>query len=667
MKGRKEDAGLAFQLQSGSSTSSIRNNCSVPAQCIMAQWWNMALLLLWMLIFAHLELLDAFECPLSCTCSYTERFIGCSNASLSSVPTGLPHFTTELDLRFNHFDRLPATSFPGLPELTSLYLGSSRVHRIEPGTFQGMTNLHHLYLDNNLLEEIPVGTFENLTNLVFLHLQHNCITSLSPGAFSPLKRLSVLYLSHNLLTELSDVGFSGLQQLYQLHLSANLIVNLSAKALPRNLRTLFLDWNRLKSVPVAIGNSARLSVLHLSGNPIKEFTSLSSGRKLGSLKELFLESLDLEDASSLSFKRLRRLEVLSLRNNSLESLPSLSSLKYLSTLYLTGNKWCCDCNLIWLRTWQKKVKKEDRSPVECSSPSALHGQQLVNVELQKLTCPPFHTVPDSVTSSANMLKAESTTSEELSTTIAITFPITVPTTPITNTMTSTAGPTAHNDATIKPTTYNNRNGLENHDPCLSDHISNISTRSKGNTVLEVTWSFSGDHDQFEIRCTSSVDQHILRVIGRLTEVELHHLQPGTNYRVCVIPQNENLLECEAPAAQQCTSGHTATHTPSQHFNLVLGISVSFTVLVLIALAAFASYRWWLRPIQFQRYYNEDRQLSQHHGIAQFKVTKEEPVYESLEDDQHIYMTAASQWPEENIDCRPISPSRFPSTPTYVSL
>uniref|UniRef100_A0A8C8RD46 LRRCT domain-containing protein n=1 Tax=Pelusios castaneus TaxID=367368 RepID=A0A8C8RD46_9SAUR len=77
------------------------------------------------------------------------------------------------------------------------------------------------------------------------------------------------------------------------------------------------------------------------------------------------------------------LELDLLRNNSLESLSSLTSLKSLYTLYLTGNKWRCDCNLIWLRTWQKKVIRSERSPVVCSSPGVLQGQLLVDIEVTR--------------------------------------------------------------------------------------------------------------------------------------------------------------------------------------------------------------------------------------------------------------------------------------------
>ncbi|XP_015274648.1 PREDICTED: chondroadherin-like [Gekko japonicus] len=587
----------------------------------MAQYWsNIFMLLLRALIFAPQALLHGFQCPISCSCSFSEWFVKCSNASLSSLPSGIPHTTVELDLQFNQFNSLREDTFPDLLELSTLYLGNSQVRQIEPGAFQGVRNLYHLYLDNCLLEEIPGGVFENLTNLAFLHLEHNCIAYISPGAFSSLKRLSSLDLSYNRLTELSDQALRGLEQLRQLHLSTNLIANLSARALPGKLRTLYLDQNQLDKVPGTIRTSTTLSTLHLSGNHISQLTSLSFGRKLRSLKQLFLDNLDLKKIATLAFKRLRRLEVLSLRNNSLESLPSLESLKYLSILYLTGNKWQCDCNLIWLRTWQKKAMRKERSLVECGSPKALQGQLLVNTELQKLTCPPFQ-IDSAFNSSANTaLKTTIPPNERLlpqattaQTTTAATF-----TTLITSRIISTA----------RTSTQNNYHVLEKYDPCLPNHISSIHTQEKGDTALVVTWSSSGDHDQFEVRCKSAVDEQILRVTGGLTEMEFHHLQPGTEYRICIIPQNDNLLKCVAPTAQQCTSGHTRTHPVPQHRSLALGIGVTASILALMALPLFAFYRQRFQQIQFRRYYDEDSPSFQCQGIPQSKLTTE-PVYETL--------------------------------------
>uniref|UniRef100_A0A8C4XX41 Uncharacterized protein n=1 Tax=Gopherus evgoodei TaxID=1825980 RepID=A0A8C4XX41_9SAUR len=329
----------------------------------MSRLWIMVLVLLWIPVMAIAQLPGNAQCPVNCSCFFSQWFVRCSNASLSSLPPGIPNATVELDLQHNQFSTLSAGFFPELAEISIIYLGSSGIHQVEPGAFQG--EVPH---DQRLLKH---RTFD--IGLTWLGV---CVSLSLSGGFSSLKQLSVLDLSNNLLLELSDQALHGLPRLRRLYLSANRITNVSSKALPGSLRALSLDENQLTSVPAAIRTSPMLSTLQLSGNPIRKLTSLSFGRRLRSLRQLFLDGLALEQITNLAFTRLRWLELLSLRNNSLESLPPLSSLKSLSTLYLTGNKWRCDCNLIWLRTWQKKVLRKERSPVECSSPEVLQGQLL---------------------------------------------------------------------------------------------------------------------------------------------------------------------------------------------------------------------------------------------------------------------------------------------------
>ncbi|XP_065261331.1 chondroadherin-like [Emys orbicularis] len=636
----------------------------------MSRLWIMVLVLLWIPVMAIAQLPGNAQCPVNCSCFFSQWFVRCSNASLSSLPPGIPNATVELDLQHNQFSTLSAGFFPELAEISIIYLGSSGIHQVEPGAFQGVKNLYHLHLDNNLLEQVPEGVFENLTNLIFLHLEHNQIAHLLPGGFSSLKQLSVLDLSNNLLLELSDQALHGLPRLRQLYLSANRITNVSSKALPGTLRALSLDGNQLVSVPAAIRTSPMLSTLQLSGNPIRKLTSLAFGRRLRSLRQLFLDSLALEQITNLAFTRLRWLELLSLRNNSLESLPPLSSLKSLSTLYLTGNKWRCDCKLIWLRTWQKKVLRKERSPVECSSPGALQGQLLVDIELQKLTCPPFGM--DSTTLSP---------SENTNTPTAIAPPRDIPLPGAATTATATTSAALITTRRLPSSTTRSATSLhrvpERWDPCLADHISSISIRTKGDTSLVVSWSFSGDHDQFEVRYTAGRDEQVLRVVGGLAEVTLHDLRGGTEYRVCVIPQNENLLECQAPAVRQCKAERTAglpsdtqpVHAPLGHSHSAVGFGVAVALLALAALALAVTYRLRTRPIQFQRYYDEDGSPLHRRSSNQAKMTTD-PVDESMEDeDWHSYVTAAGRCPEEKVDCTVSAPPRLTltSTPTYVTL
>uniref|UniRef100_A0A7M4FP66 LRRCT domain-containing protein n=1 Tax=Crocodylus porosus TaxID=8502 RepID=A0A7M4FP66_CROPO len=378
-RGGPSDVSAGVGKLSKGRTGGKGNYCTTGAGTMSGLWITVFTLpLLWTPITAIAPSPDDTLCPMNCSCSWLQRLVQCANASLSALPIGIANNTVELDLQHNSFGILSSGFFPDLPEITSLYLGSSHILQVASGAFKGVRNLYHLHLDNNLLEQLPQDAFHPHPTPRFLTV----FLSLSlSGVFSSLKQLSVLDLSNNLLVELSDQALGGLSQLRRLYLTANRISNVSVRILPRSLRTLRLDQNQLESVPTVIRTSITLSILQLSGNPIRKLTSLSFGRRLRSLNQLFLDSLSLEKITALAFTRLHRLEVLSLRNNSLESLPSLASMRSLSTLYLTENKWCCDCSLIWLRTWQKKVTQQDRSPVECSSPTVLQGQLLVDLEV----------------------------------------------------------------------------------------------------------------------------------------------------------------------------------------------------------------------------------------------------------------------------------------------
>ncbi|XP_074865967.1 uncharacterized protein LOC142021256 [Carettochelys insculpta] len=629
----------------------------------MLRLWIMGLALLGVPVMAVTQLPGNAQCPVNCSCFFSQWFVQCANASLVSRPLGIPSATVELDLQHNQFSTLSAGFFPELPEVSTISLGSCGIRQVEPGAFIGVKNLFHLHLENNLLEQLPEGIFENLTNLIFLHLEHNQIANLLPGTFSSLKQLSVLDLSNNLLLELSDQALQGLPLLRRLYLSGNRISNMSSKALPGNLRALRLDWNQLVSVPAAVRASPMLATLQLSGNPIRKLTSLSFGRRLRSLSQLYLDSLALEQVTALAFTRLRRLELLSLRNNSLESLPSLSSLKSLSRLYLTGNRWRCDCSLIWLRTWQKRVLRKERSPVMCSSPQALQGRLLVNLELQKLTCPPYGmdsttlSLPENTNTPMATAPSRDKPLARISTTAATT--------------TSAALITTRSSASS--TTFHHH-VLERWDPCLADHISRVSIRTKGATSLVVSWSFSGDHDQFEVRYTAGRDEQVLRVMGRLAEVTLHDLRPGTEYRVCVIPQNENLLECQIPGTGQCSAEHTASlpssaqpvHNQLGHSHSAVGIGVAAALLTLVALALVVTYRLRTRPIQFQRYYDEDGSLPHRRSSNRAKLPMHSVDQDMEDEHRQSHMTAASHCPEK-VNCTVSTPPRSTSTPTYIAL
>ena len=110
-----------------------------------------------------------------------QRIVDCSNAGLTSIPTGIPAETTHLYLDQNNLEYLSKTSFSK--------------HNL---------GLRVLSLKHNKLRRLEVGAFKNLLNLKELTLYNNSLelsASLPTNVFLPLKALKVLDVRMNLLNE----------------------------------------------------------------------------------------------------------------------------------------------------------------------------------------------------------------------------------------------------------------------------------------------------------------------------------------------------------------------------------------------------------------------------------------------------------------------------------
>ncbi|MEE6522599.1 hypothetical protein FKM82_021205 [Ascaphus truei] len=607
--------------------------------------------------------LNTASCPANCTCLSLPRHVLCANASLTSPPSQAANNTLELHLQHNNFSVLPNSFVADLPLLNGLYLSDCNIGTIQAGAFQELNTLRHLYLDRNQLDDLEENTFKNLSSLLYLHLEYNRLSYLHPGVFSSLNKLNALYLSHNLLTELSDSSLGGLAQLRWLDLGFNLLPNMSSQSLSgmNNLRRLNIEMNNLSSIPSTVRSLKGLQVLRLSGNRIRRLSIVSFGRRLRFLTELYLDSLGLEKLSSLAISRLKLLEVLDLRNNSLETL-SLSAFKIFTKIYLAGNPWRCDCTLIMLRTSLKMrwIEAEQQKQARCQSPDALQGQSLVDVELQKLTCPPYE--KDFILTTATHGAHEEGKAPQPSMY------------PIAATTTATAYITALARILVLSTPVENA-VVEFLDPCLADHISDVLARPRGEESMEVSWSISGDYNQFEIRYNAGADQNVLLIIGVPTQVRLYNLHPGTAYTVCIVPQNKDIRKCQAPQSRQCAEGQTdgvpaqahTVYSPPKPTSPFLIIGVSIAVVVLVVGAIFTVYTLRSGNLKFQRYYNEyGGEGSRRLAPDAYKL---DGVYENIDEDRHVYVTASSLWGMDNekLDCSLAEPVPFQAVPKYVTL
>ncbi|KAF5188188.1 Lrr repeats and ubiquitin-like domain-containing protein [Thalictrum thalictroides] len=176
-----------------------------------------------------------------------------------------------------------------------------------------------LDLGKNFIREVP-AKLGDLTSLQKLLLHANCIVDehFSWEGVTSLKSLRVLSLNHNYLTAIpSSIG--SLTSLRELHVANN----------------------KLRSLPVEIGELSQLQILEANNNRISTVPSCIG--RCSSLIEIDLSSNLLVDLPE-TFGDLQNLQALHLRNNGLKSLPStlFKLCSKLSTLDLHGTEITID-------------------------------------------------------------------------------------------------------------------------------------------------------------------------------------------------------------------------------------------------------------------------------------------------------------------------------------
>ncbi|CAH2312292.1 chondroadherin-like isoform X1 [Pelobates cultripes] len=602
---------------------------------------------------ASVVALPITECPDHCTCLPLQQYIQCHNITLTQLPSQFDNNTMELHMQNNNIPVLNNSFVQDMPQIRSLHLSNSNIRIIQSGAFQEINSLEYLYLDSNELSYFEEGSFYNLSNLLYLYLDKNKITYLHPGIFATLKKLNSLSLRYNLLCELSDQSLSGLTQLRRLDLGFNMISNISSNSFSdtKRLRRLNLEWNSITEIPSSVRSLRALQMLRVSGNNISRLSTTSFSRKLKSLTELYLDNTGLKTVTVRSLNRLNRLEFLDLRNNSLQSL-STSQLKTFTKIYLTGNPWKCDCSIIPLHTRLKLVNEQDpEQQATCLNPKELEGKSLITLALSMLTCPAFG---ETIKTTVPVTLFESRMTEPSISAVAVT---------------TMAFKTSSSKHVSHSTAWSNVE-FDLPDPCLSHQISNVLVRALGDETLAVSWSVTGDIEQVDLRYNASEGELSLLIIGDIKQAQLFSLDPGTTYKVCIVPPNNYNLKCVSPKDQQCGLGktggvpeqahqvHSPHHTTTSPL-VIVGMSIGVAVLVVVAIVII----YTLRPstISFQRYYNEDEARERQESDP-YKLST---VNENTDEDRQVYVTASSVWEinNEKMDCTLAEPMPS-SVPKY---
>uniref|UniRef100_A0A8C5WZF1 Toll-like receptor 5L n=1 Tax=Laticauda laticaudata TaxID=8630 RepID=A0A8C5WZF1_LATLA len=319
----------------------------------------------------HLTILDLSSNRLSSndsSCPKPFRKITLGTLDLSSNPWDVVHIRT-FDMSHCFLSTLNTSVFSKLPDLTTLFLRSNQINKIQPGAFSGLKKLQVLDLSNNLLGELYTGGLEDLKSspLQRLILKSNHIGIVQHNALMGLNSLQFLDLQDNALDR---VPRGNLPSLLHLNLGQNRIWDTwGIEKLGPNLIHLNLSANRLKDLANVWNHLAKipsLKFLNLSSNHLascsrvekspRQFIQLDlSHNDLGSiwatqkcmdlfqhlekLQVLNLSSNHLQDLPGKLFQSLASLEILDLRANRLHKLPEriFRHLKSLRSLSLHGN------------------------------------------------------------------------------------------------------------------------------------------------------------------------------------------------------------------------------------------------------------------------------------------------------------------------------------------
>lgn len=204
-----------------------------------------------------------------------------------------------------------------------------------------------LVMTGNMIQKLRKSDFVTYDSLELLNLANNRIDYIDNETFLSLSGLKKLYLNGNRIEKLFSTMFVGLHNLENLYLEYNLIKEIAPgtfNPLP-NLKLLSLNNNMLSSLPPQIFRNVPLTKLNL-------------------------------------------------RKNLLMHLPVsnvLDQLNSLEQMYLEDNPWDCSCDLLSLKQWVEKLRKDTVvGAILCHTPKKVVQSELRSLRHDVL-CPSLGT------------------------------------------------------------------------------------------------------------------------------------------------------------------------------------------------------------------------------------------------------------------------------------
>ncbi|TNN81349.1 Leucine-rich repeat neuronal protein 1 [Liparis tanakae] len=300
--------------------------------------------------------------------------------------TSMNHLTT-LHLEENQISQLPDHCLGNLSNLQELYINHNQISAISPRAFAGMRSLLRLHLNSNRLHVIDSRWFEGTPNLEILMIGENPVIGLLDMNFKPLGSLRSLVLAGMDLTDVPANAFVGLDSLESISFYDNKLVRIPQLALQKVHNLKFLDLNKNPVHKIQEGdfrNMLRLKELGI--NNMMELVSIDR-YALDNLPELTkLEATNnprLSYVHRLAFRDMSSLESLMLNNNALTALyqHTVEVLPNLREISLHSNPLRCDCVIQWMSSNRTTVRFMEPLAMLCSSPPELKGQRVREVRL----------------------------------------------------------------------------------------------------------------------------------------------------------------------------------------------------------------------------------------------------------------------------------------------
>ncbi|KAM4612825.1 leucine-rich repeat neuronal protein 1-like isoform 1-T2 [Polymixia lowei] len=318
---------------------------------------------------------------------------------------------TELDLSQNNFSSVEAVGLINMNQLTTLHLEENQLSQLPDHCLRDLSNLQELYINHNQISSISPGAFVGLHSLLRLHLNSNRLRVIDSRWFEATPNLEILMIGENPVIGLLDMNFKPLGSLRSLVLAGMDLIDVPGNALVGldSLESISFYDNKLVRIPqLALQKVPNLKFLDLNKNPVHkiqegDFRNMFRLKELGINNMMELVSFDryaldnlpeltkleatnnpkLSYVHRLAFRDMPSLESLMLNSNALNALyqNTVEALPNLREISLHSNPLRCDCVIQWMSSNRTTVRFMEPLAMLCASPPELRGQRVRELRL----------------------------------------------------------------------------------------------------------------------------------------------------------------------------------------------------------------------------------------------------------------------------------------------